>query len=76
MQQIEKIAEEVVSRLFANGKTPMEHFGINWEQAERLERDIPQIVMGYDPNEDCLHRNHSQNLSISYCGWHPLLHNE
>jgi hypothetical protein len=45
MQCINEIAEKIVSELFADGKTPMEQFGINWEQAERLERDIPQIVI-------------------------------
>ncbi|MEQ1964352.1 hypothetical protein ABLB69_14525 [Xenorhabdus khoisanae] len=58
MQQLEEMAEEVVSRLFANGRTPMEQFGINWEQAERLERNAPQIVMGHDPDEDCLQHAH------------------
>ncbi|CDG87311.1 hypothetical protein [Xenorhabdus bovienii] len=37
MRQIEEIAEEIVSELFAVSKTPMEQFGINWKQAERLD---------------------------------------
>lgn len=40
MQQLEEMAEKVVSRLFANGRTPMEHFGINWKQAERIESQL------------------------------------
>ncbi|NRN27596.1 hypothetical protein [Photorhabdus heterorhabditis] len=54
MQRIEEMAEEIISGLFADGKTPMEQFGINWKQAECLERNAPQIVMGYEPDEDCL----------------------
>ncbi|CDM89336.1 hypothetical protein [Xenorhabdus bovienii] len=37
MWQIEEMAEEIISGLFADGKTPMEQFGINWKQAERLD---------------------------------------
>ncbi|WP_036768153.1 hypothetical protein [Photorhabdus australis] len=54
MQRIEEMAEEIVSGLFADGRTPMEQFGINWKQAERLERNAPWIVMGHEPDEDCL----------------------
>ncbi|KAA1185435.1 hypothetical protein [Photorhabdus heterorhabditis] len=54
MQRIEEMAEEIISGLFADGRTPMEQFGINWKQVERLERNAPQIVMGYEPDEDCL----------------------
>ncbi|AOM42611.1 hypothetical protein [Xenorhabdus hominickii] len=37
MQRIDEMAEEIISELFADGKTPMEQFGINWKQAERLD---------------------------------------
>lgn len=29
---------ELVESLFEDGKTPMEQFGINWEEAENLEK--------------------------------------
>ncbi|CDG19981.1 protein of unknown function [Xenorhabdus poinarii G6] len=54
MQQLEEMAEQIISELFANGRTPMKQFGINWKQAERLECNAPQIVMGHNPDEDCL----------------------
>ncbi|MCG3463435.1 hypothetical protein L7G72_16655 [Xenorhabdus bovienii] len=47
MRQIEEIAEEIVSGLFADGKTPMEQFDINWKQAERLDsRNEAQLDHG------------------------------
>ncbi|WP_038203991.1 hypothetical protein [Xenorhabdus bovienii] len=58
MQRIEEMAEEIISGLFADGKTPMEQFGINWKQAERLEHRAPQVVMRNEPDEDCLQHTH------------------
>lgn len=34
-------AERLVAEMFANGKNPMEQFGITWEEAESIERNNP-----------------------------------
>ncbi|MBD2815620.1 hypothetical protein ID850_12750 [Xenorhabdus sp. Flor] len=42
MQRIEEMAEEIISELFADGKTPMDQFGIDWDQAELIESQLTE----------------------------------
>lgn len=44
-EQIEREATELVAELFADNQSPMESFGINWSQAEMLERRNPGMVI-------------------------------
>ncbi len=41
-------AISLVAEMFANGKNPMESFGIRWEEAENLEDSRPDIVSRVD----------------------------
>lgn len=51
IEQIKAEAASLVAELFAAGKTPMEQFGIRWEQAEMLERRNPGIVVKLPPDD-------------------------
>jgi hypothetical protein len=35
---------ETVSRLFADSKTPLEHFGIDGDKIEQVERAHPEVA--------------------------------
>jgi len=51
IEQMKAQAAALVAELFADGRTPMEDFGINWEQAEMLERRNPGIVEKLPPDD-------------------------
>lgn len=51
IEQMKAQAAALVADLFADGKTPMEKFGIRWEQAEMLERRNPGIVDKLPPED-------------------------
>ena len=38
-------AKRLVAEMFANGKNPMEQFGITWEEAESSERNNPSLTL-------------------------------
>ncbi|ASJ98776.1 TPA: hypothetical protein I8385_001460 [Citrobacter freundii] len=38
-------AKRLVAEMFANGKNPMEQFGITWEEAESIERNNPGLTL-------------------------------
>lgn len=38
-------AKRLVAEMFANGKNPMEQFGITWEEAETIERNNPGLTL-------------------------------
>ncbi|HHW7209460.1 TPA: hypothetical protein ACU15Y_002554 [Escherichia coli] len=38
-------ARRLVAEMFANGKNPMEQFGITWEEAETIERNNPDLTL-------------------------------
>ncbi len=50
-KKLETEAAAFVAELYANGKSPMELFGINWAQAEMLERRNPGIVIKLHPDD-------------------------
>lgn len=36
-------AEALMAELFANGGSPMEHFGTSWDKLQALEEAVPEI---------------------------------
>ncbi|MBE5145597.1 MULTISPECIES: hypothetical protein [Vibrio harveyi group] len=34
----------IVAKLFDNGKTPSERFGLTWKQLSELERNVPELT--------------------------------
>ena len=38
-------ASKLVAEMFADGKNPMERFGISWDEAELVERNNPDLVV-------------------------------
>lgn len=55
IEQKQAEARELVAGLFANGNTPMQMFGIRWEQVEMLERRNPGFVIKAAIDDDKLH---------------------
>lgn len=50
-EQIERDAAAIVAELFAGNGSPMEGFGITWNQAQMLERKNPGIVIKIAPDD-------------------------
>ncbi|VEJ54614.1 hypothetical protein [Pragia fontium] len=51
--KVDKAAiEGIVAGLFADNRSPMEHFGIEWAQIEMLERREPSVVIKLAPQEE------------------------
>lgn len=42
-----KSIEEIVKSLFADGKSPLEHYGIDGNKIERIEMENPHVSKQY-----------------------------